>query len=180
MHGFASIRRHHCIVSGSRLSISDLPPCDTCTYYKVITIYRQPEFICNNYPKRFTHRTPIIEQCARNRFFLLTISEHQRGAPFPATLYENRLRQFKSTFQQQNLNNCSNRKVIIYSESTTIIKGNEAQLKPLVLYPAFISQFVFHRQCIQELCQFLNHRHHKSDRTFSDCQLKFWLSFSCE
>ena len=40
-------------------------------------------------------------------------------------------------------------------------------------YRAFISQFVFHRQRIQEFCKFLNHRHHKRDRKYSDCQLKF-------
>ena len=41
------------------------------------------------------------------------------------------------------------------------------------VYRAFVSQFVFHWQRIQEFRKFLNHRHHKRDRKYSDFQLKF-------
>ena len=48
------------------------------------------------------------------------------------------------------------------------------------VYPAFISQFVFHRQLIQEFCKFLNHGHYRCDRKYSDCPLKFRLGLASD
>ena len=44
------------------------------------------------------------------------------------------------------------------------------------VYSPFISQFVLHRQRIQEFTNFLNHRHRKRDRKYSECQLTFVLA----
>ena len=46
------------------------------------------------------------------------------------------------------------------------------------IFPSFISKFVLHSQRIQEFCKFLNHRHNKRNRKYSDCQLKFRLGLA--
>ena len=68
--------------------------------------------------------------------------------------------------------NFSNRNVQ-FSESKIINKDNAERNHHNSVYSQFISQFILHRQRIQEFCTFLNHRHHKRDRKFCDYQLHF-------
>ena len=63
-----------------------------------------------------------------------------------------------------------------YGIPSDFVRKSTASLQIITtafIHWSFISQFVLHRKCIQEFCKFLNQRHHKGDRTYYDCQLKF-------
>ena len=95
-------------------------------------------------------------------------------------LWENRLRHFKSRFQQHNF---IFSKPDIYSARRITNKDNEPQTRQwqrCFIQHLYHSSYFIIDQHIQEFCQLLNHRHHKSDRKYSHCQLTFRLRLASD